>query len=65
MLTWVCNTIGGKNTDDHVAFLHANSHQAPLLSQLASTLRQPGKGVTITEVWDCLLYTSPSPRDRG
>ena len=24
-----------------------------------------GKGATLTKKKDCLLYTSPSPRDRG
>ena len=36
-----------------------------LTEQYKALIAQGGGKVTKTEYWGCLLYTSPSPRDRG
>ena len=41
----------------------SNSEAASIHNDPSSTY--PGRYVKITGVWNCLLYTSPSPRDRG
>ena len=44
--------------------LEINLREIPEIRNLNSNLRQ-GSATTLVELKDCLLYTSPSPRDTG
>ena len=42
-----------------------NVYLKPECLQLTGSFKLRGSGYMISQLSDCLLYTSPSPRDRG
>ena len=59
---YVCT---GIQKPDYLATIDADP-DSPTYSQVISRCEMPGIGDELHHMgWNCLLYTSPSPRDRG
>ena len=59
------DTLGGQTMDPILEGRAPHAHyQAPVFDALVGyNYEQGGIGPGVAERWDCLLYTSPSPRD--
>ena len=51
--------------DDARSLIKVVNGDTTILDYIGSTPDDPGNGWAVAGVTDCLLYTSPSPRDRG
>ena len=60
MFEEVKDIVGEENFSDGLADRYIYSSHASIHQSLPSVILRPGKA---EEVQDCLLYTSPSPRD--
>ena len=53
-----------KSLSDH-GFTSSRMRKEKILSEATMQNLRKGKGITTNTLNTCLLYTSPSPRDRG